>query len=121
MSLHHQKLECGAAQDSTAFLDQSSLSSPVSGISGACCIGDDLQIETVAFTLPLAGNQRRLGDVVDRPVRPIDRANDGVQIRCGDGLDDSRRVFQVFGAFDDIGDDLEQRMLEADRLRPGSA
>ena len=42
-------------------------------------IRDDLQVKNVALTLPLAGDQRRLGDIVDRTSRPVDRADDRIQ------------------------------------------
>src|SRR5215212_3650062 len=80
---------------------------------------DDRQLHLVLLALaPLAEHERRLADVLERALAaPLDRADDGGDIGRGDGVAHVLRR-RALAALQRIGRDLEQRMREADRLRP---
>src|SRR5262249_56623608 len=80
-------------------------------------LGDD-EVEGIALALPLAGDERRLGDVLDRLAGPAHRPDDRIVVRGRDRLENRLRIAQALCALEDVDRDLEQRVLEADRLRP---
>ena len=62
-------------------------------------------------------DELRLGDVRERLPGPLDRPDDRVQVRGGDRRDDGVGR-EVRRALQDVDGDLDQRVGEADRLRP---
>src|SRR5215471_14006292 len=82
-------------------------------------VGGDDELELVAGALPLARDQRGLGDVLHRRAGPLHRTDNGAVVGCYDRIQDGL-WFQALGALEDVDGDFEQRVLEADRLRPWS-
>src|SRR5215472_5467171 len=79
--------------------------------------GDD-KLEGVALALPLAGDERRLGDVLHRLAGPFHRPDHRMIVGGHDGIEDGFR-FDALGPLEDVDRHFEQRVLIADRLRPG--
>jgi hypothetical protein len=80
---------------------------------------DDLELELAARTrLPLAADQGRGRDIGHRTFLPLHRPDHRLVGRRRDRLADRVRL-QRLGALEDVGGDLEQRMLEAERHGPG--
>src|ERR1035437_1197074 len=78
----------------------------------------DHQLGLAGLALPLPGDQRGLGDVLHRRPGPVDRPNHRLVV-CGyDRLQDRLRIAQVLGALEHVDSPFEQRVLEADWLRP---
>src|SRR5690349_6479037 len=80
-------------------------------------VGDDDEVELVALALPLAGDEGRLGDVLHRLAGPFHRPDHRVVVGRDDRGEDSLRV-EALGALEHVDRHFEQRVLEADRLRP---
>src|SRR3981189_2842883 len=85
---------------------------------GRRLVGGDDEIELVALALPLARHQRRLGDVLPRLSGPFHRSDDRSVVGRNDRVENRLRL-QILGALEHVDCNLEQRVLEADGLRPG--
>src|SRR5262249_47653154 len=51
-------------------------------------VGGDDEVELVALALPLAGDERRLGDVLHRLARPLHRPDNGLVVGGDNGIED---------------------------------
>src|SRR5262249_21631422 len=80
-------------------------------------VGGDDQVEAVALALPLSGDERRLGDVLDGLAGPLHRADHRFGIGRAHRIEYRFRLHRLRALVHVYGD-LEQRVLEADRLRP---
>src|SRR5262245_17216888 len=80
-------------------------------------LSDD-EVERIALALPLTRDQWRLGHVLHRAAAPAHRPDDRVVLRRLDRIEDRLRIAEIARALEHVDRDLEQRMLEADRLRP---
>ena len=115
---------CEAAGDvdvARRRLSYSRTSSPPTGISGACVLVVITSSNLPSFFCHWPATSGVLETFFTGPLRPVDRADDGLQAGGADRLDDRKRRPPGRGALDDIGDHLEQRVAEADRLRPWAA
>src|SRR5262245_37700714 len=75
-------------------------------------------VMTSSNALPLARDERRLGDVLDRPAGPAHRPDDRTVVGRRDRIEDRFWIAEIPRALEHVDRDLEQRMLEADRLGP---
>src|SRR5215813_1572812 len=71
-----------------------------------------------ALPLPLTSNKRCLADILDRSAAPFDASHNRFVIGRFDRVENCFRIVDARSAFQDIDGNFEQRMLEADRLRP---
>src|SRR5262245_11119759 len=79
----------------------------------------DRHVERHALAAPpLPTDQRRLGHVADRPLAPADRAGDRVEIGRLDGGEHGVLVVDARRTLEHVEADLEERVNEAERLRP---
>src|SRR6187401_2280171 len=78
----------------------------------------DHKIELSVLALPLASNQWRLGDVLDRRAGPLDRSDDRLVVGSHDCIEDGFGVARILCALKHIDGDFKERMLKPDGLRP---
>src|SRR5947208_3613430 len=78
--------------------------------------GND-QVETVALALPLPGNERSLSHILDGLAGPLHGADYRFVVGGDHGIEDRLGVERL-RALEHVESNLEQRVLETDRLRP---
>src|SRR5919106_2687635 len=84
-------------------------------------VAHDRDVEPAGRALggaPLTSDERRLRDVRHRALGPADRPHERVEIRGLDRRHDRPLVIEARGALERIEADLEERVDEAERLRP---